>query len=378
MKQIISILEPVLASIQDILQAVALANIKSFSDIVCFLNRRGWAYQELEGNCFVIYAPKDIDPKILKKFEKITHHPWISCKTSQITKHDFAFKNKHLEAVLREAFHLKASDIFLTLTKIDAYLHFRKNNQFIQQKKIPLVQGNALLKSCLACCYLDFDATLRHQEGHFRYNLLGENVFCRLSYMASEVSQSLVLRLLSEAIFPFDINNLQLPQALFDLCIKKVRHWDSGMILISGATGSGKTTTLYALGKLFCSQDKKVISIEDPIEAEISDWTQTEVNPAANYTFHEALTAVLRQDPDVILLGEIRDKETAQAAFYASLSGYLVITTIHALTADTVQQRCAELGVDYTEFKDNVRMHIHQNKSSTHAAPVFLWQLSTI
>ena len=147
------------------------------------------------------------------------------------------------------------------------------------------------------------------------------------------------------------------------------------MILISGATGSGKTTTLYALGKLLCQKGLKVISLEDPIEAEIDDWTQTEVDTKSGYTFENGLKAILRQDPNVILIGEIRDNETAKAAFYACLSGYLVVATLHAQHIERVAMRCHELDIDFNLFKDNIQLQIHQSWDDAlkNDSPKFQW-----
>ena len=237
-------------------------------------------------------------------------------------------------------------------------------------------EGDALLKSLLALAQLDFDNTLRKKEGHFRYELDENMIFCRLSYMASSVSQSLVLRLLSEDLFPFRLNNLQLPDDLMEYLNTTLCDLRSGMILVSGPTGSGKTTTLYSIAKMLREQGKKIISIEDPVEAELNELLQTEVNPEFNYTFEEALKSVFRQDPDVVIVGEVRDEETAKAAFNACISGLLVMTTLHAKNVSDIVLRCSELGIDFTHYVNYIRLQIHQewDLGNMYDSPKFIWK----
>lgn len=346
-----------------------------------FVQEQGWPYLQVGRRDFLLYTPKPLPESVLERLNRTSQACWTVCHQSALweamcahSEDGYTNHNSQVEALLEQAFALRVSDIFLTLNGEVSTLRFRQQRTLQAPIQMNGEKGAALLKSLLVLAHLNIDDTLREQEGHFRYTLRGKLVFCRLSYIASAVSQSLVLRLLSEDLFPFEITALHLPQPLQKELLS--RSWDSGMILISGATGSGKTTTLYALGKLLHQQSKKIIAIEDPIEAEADLWLQTEVNPHGGYTFDVALKAVLRQDPNVLLLGEIRDKETAQAAFYASLSGYLVVTTLHAQSLEHVPIRCRELGIDMATFKDNIRLQIHQQWDSEAAlSPTFTWRL---
>ena len=148
------------------------------------------------------------------------------------------------------------------------------------------------------------------------------------------------------------------------------------IVYLAGMTALDKEIEVLSrsdiLADFLHKQGKKIIAIEDPIEIELSSLVQTEINPQQNYRIQDAMHAVLRQDPDVIVWGEIRDTETAQAAFYSSLSGYLVITTLHANDLAMVSQRCAELGIDFSVFKDNVKLQIHQQWTQA-AVPQFEW-----
>ena len=384
MKQILNILKRARVAHQKGRQVRVLANLKSNDRVntLTLLRREGLDYSQVSEDYFVLYFGNELPVNCLQSLEKATQAHWMVCRSSVAKKdlgHFDSKFNKHrkFEKILQQAFNLKASDIFLTLTSEGVLLQFRQKRCLLSPFKLNGEEGEALLKSLLALAQLNFDDTLRTREGHFRYLLDGKIVFCRLSYVASSVSQSLVLRLLSEDLFPFILGNLQLPNDLLNCLKNSCRNWHSGMILISGPTGSGKTTTLYSLAKLLRQYGQKVLSIEDPIEAELSELLQTEIAPKIGYTFEEALRAVLRQDPNVILLGEIRDAETAKAAFYASLSGYLVITTLHAQNLSMVPLRCLELGIDFSVFQDNVRLQIHQQWEDNNAggAPRFQWKV---
>jgi competence protein ComGA len=160
-----------------------------------------------------------------------------------------------------------------------------------------------------------------------------------------------------------------MPALLVNDLKQMLKTHKSGMILLTGPTGSGKTTTLYSLIHFLARECKKIITLEDPIEAEIEGAVQTEINENVGYDFAIGLKAVLRQDPDVIVVGEIRDTAAALHAFHACLSGYLVITTLHAKSLEEVPFRCAELGIEISTFNDNILYIIHQVlKNSSHTS----------
>ncbi len=375
MKRITSILQRVQAAIQKRTIIHALTKLKAedrFSTLVQLRKLRVPFYQ-MGPQTFTIALPWDLPQVCWTKLEAATDARWYACQhKSKLSGVRLLSDHNAFEDILSQALQQRASDVLLTLTSQGAQLQFRCQRQVFTQKQLPLEQGELLLKSFLSAASLNIDNTLRAQEGHFRYVCQQMHVFCRLSYMASPVVQSLVLRLLSESIFPCQLSSLQLPDDLYQTLTQKGKTFKAGMILISGPTGSGKTTTLYSIADFLHKQGKKIIAIEDPIEIELSSLVQTEINPQQNYRIQDAMHAVLRQDPDVIVWGEIRDTETAQAAFYSSLSGYLVITTLHANDLAMVSQRCAELGIDFSVFKDNVKLQIHQQWTQA-AVPQFEW-----
>lgn len=343
-----------------------------------FIHEQGWNYYVIASHLGVLEVDEPLSYTLIAKLENALGSRLNVCIKSKDkavlrNQEDDFYGNALLKSVLETAYQLRVSDIYLTVYSEKAYLKFKSKRDWVKHETFSFSTGENLLKSFLVLAKLNFDITRRPQEGHFRYEYKGKILFFRLSYVASSAAQSLVLRLLSEDLFPFAIASLGLPADLLYFIEHKLTA--NGMILISGPTGSGKTTTLYALGKLLCQKGLKIISLEDPIEAEIDDWIQTEIDPQINYTFESGLKAVLRQDPNVILIGEIRDDETAKAAFYACLSGYLVITTLHAQRMDQVAIRCFELGIDFSLFKDNIQLQIHQswNVSSKTIYPEFYW-----
>jgi general secretion pathway protein E len=214
--------------------------------------------------------------------------------------------------------------------------------------------------SFLVLAQLNLDRTGRPQEGHFRYVLGEHSVFCRLSYIASDRTQSLVLRLFYDALFQFRLDQLGMPPVCLEAVLQTMGAAIGGLLLITGATGSGKTTTLYSLVQSLVARHRKVITLEDPIEAEIDGAIQTEIDERLGYSFAAGLKAILRQDPDVIVIGEIRDAATAALAFHASLSGYLVLATLHAKSLEDVCLRCSELGVNPAEAEGSLLCVVHQ------------------
>ena len=340
------------------------------------LRNYGLTFREISHERCVLYAKEVIFLTCLSHLERATGHSWALCTEPALSEDRIAISdNLHVRRILEEVVRLGASDCFITLTGRSGAVSFRRQRAMCNLEKSDYESTLLLLRSFLVLGNLNFSETFENQEGHFRYDLNGKIVFGRISYLADTHAQSLTLRLLSEQTLPFQIDALHLPPQLQNLLKTDVIRQRSGMILISGPTGSGKTTTLYALGRLFARHRLKLISLEDPVEAEIDDWVQTEIDVKNDLTFEEALTGTLRQDPDAVIIGEIRDVETAKAAFYASLSGFLVLATIHANSLSLVPFRCKELGIAFEEFKDNVHLQIHQTwRESENLSPQFSWQ----
>lgn len=350
-------------------------------DAFFLLNQLGVCYQSIEDNTYVLYAPKGFQEQNLQALELATDCHWVLAEKSffleKQTKRSIPILP--IKPLFQKALQLKASDIFINLSPPNATLQFRCQRMLTKPKPLEFKQGLTYIRSLLAISNLTPNESVNQQEGHCHYTDHNQSYFCRVSYLSTAHSQTINLRLFNPSLFSFDLHRLNLPQELLQLLNQSLPQWRNGMILISGTTGSGKTTTLYSLGRFLSQQGKQVISVEDPIEAIQDDWVQTEIKESIGYTFDEALKCILRQDPDVVMVGEIRDKQSAQAAFYASLAGYLVIATLHVNHLELTAARCQELGIDLGEFKNSVRLQIHQNLdlNTPEKQPMFEWELTS-
>jgi general secretion pathway protein E len=184
----------------------------------------------------------------------------------------------------------------------------------------------------------------RPQDGQFSIVVAGRKVDVRVATIFTAYGEMAVLRILDNSFAELSLNELGFSRGNLDVYGKMLKS-PFGMILISGPTGSGKTTTLYASLKSFDCKGRKIITVEDPVEYRYQSITQVQVNPRAGLTFATGLRAIMRLDPDVILVGEIRDPETAEIAVQAALTGHLVMASIHANDAVGAIYRLLDLGV---------------------------------
>ena len=201
--------------------------------------------------------------------------------------------------------------------------------------------------------------TTHPQDGRFSINLSGKELEIRVSTVPTAYGETIVMRILDIATILLDLKDL----GLRDDNLETLNYYiqlPNGLILNTGPTGSGKTTTLYSILNTIKKPEIKIITIEDPIEYKIPGITQTQVNPRENYTFANGLRAILRQDPDVILVGEIRDSETANIAIHASLTGHLVLSTLHTNDSLGAVPRLIDLGIEKSLLPSALRLVIAQ------------------
>jgi type IV pilus assembly protein PilB len=197
------------------------------------------------------------------------------------------------------------------------------------------------------------------QDGRFTIDLGEKEIEIRTSIIPSEFGETIVLRILDPVLIKVDFEKLGLRKDDLEIITKELRR-PNGMILNTGPTGSGKTTTLYAFLRKIYQSEIKAITIEDPIEYHLEGIEQTQVNPKAGYDFSNGLRSILRQDPDVILVGEIRDLETAQIAMHAALTGHLVFSTLHTNEAVGAIPRLIDLGVQPSVIAPAINLIIAQ------------------
>ena len=252
---------------------------------------------------------------------------------------------KLFNLILKEAIAKKASDIHLQVFEdklnVKLRIHGSIENAFTLKAGI----ATRLFTRIKIISGLDITEKRKPQDGRVTINFGSYPVDLRISTIPSYDSERIVLRLLDQRHMELDLKHLgMLDNQLSEF--SSLLSQKSGIILVTGPTGSGKTTTLYAAIEKIKTKNINIMTIEDPIEYKIEGISQTQVNPKINLSFADGLRSILRQDPDVILVGEIRDEETADIALRASLTGHLVLSTLHTNTPLGAFDRLNELGVD--------------------------------
>jgi len=250
-----------------------------------------------------------------------------------------------LNSMLSEAVKERASDIHIEPYERDLLVRFRIDGLLYEKLSPPKVIQDALVSRVKIMAGLNIAEKRLPQDGRIRVIVAGRDVDIRVSIIPTFYGERAVLRLL-------DKKKGILSMADIGLGAEGVRTMErmllrtSGIILVTGPTGSGKSTTLYAALNRVNSSEKNIITIEDPIEYQIKGIGQIQVNPKIDLTFAAGLRSILRQDPDIIMVGEIRDAETAEIAIQASLTGHLVLSTLHTNDAATAVTRLVDMGIE--------------------------------
>jgi general secretion pathway protein E len=274
--------------------------------------------------------------------------------------HDDAPIIKLLNLILKEAISRKASDIHLQVFEdklnIKLRIHGSIENAFTLKAGI----AARLFTRIKIISGLDITEKRKPQDGRVTINIGSHPIDLRISTIPSYDNERIVLRLLDQRHVELDLNSLGMLSNQLDEFTSLLEQ-KSGIILVTGPTGSGKTTTLYAAIERIKKKNINIMTIEDPIEYKIEGISQTQVNPKINLSFADGLRSILRQDPDVILVGEIRDEETADIALRASLTGHLVLSTLHTNSPLGAFDRLNELGVDKKMLTSSVLCVIGQS-----------------
>ena len=250
-----------------------------------------------------------------------------------------------LNAILAESLKEKASDIHIELYEAESRVRFRLDG-VLRTVLSPSIHIAPLVVSRIkVMAKLDIAEKRLPQDGRMTVKLGGRSIDLRVSTMPTSYGERVVLRLLDKNAGQLSVDDLGMQQGTKERMSSLIER-PHGIILVTGPTGSGKTTTLYAALQQMDRQQRNIMTVEDPVEYDLPGVSQTQINLRAGMTFARGLRAILRQDPDVILIGEIRDKETAEIATQASLTGHLVLSTLHTNTAAGAVTRLQDLGVD--------------------------------
>jgi len=258
--------------------------------------------------------------------------------------------SKVVDIIVSHAVEGKASDIHIESTEKDLRVRYRLDGQLHDSLILPKNLAAAVVSRIKILSNLKIDETRKPQDGRFRFNLsekgrISKSVDLRVSTFPTVNGEKVVMRILDTSS---EIANLEAlgirPKSL--ALLKENIEKPFGIVLITGPTGSGKSTTLYALLKILNGEGVNIVTLEDPVEYYLAGINQSQVKPEIGYTFASGLRSILRQDPDIIMVGEIRDKETASLAMHAALTGHLVLSTLHTNNSIGVVPRLVDMGIE--------------------------------
>jgi len=249
-----------------------------------------------------------------------------------------------LDEIVRRAVRAHASDIHLEPKRDRMNVRFRVDGEMIEEQSVPLDIAPEVISRIKVLARMDIAERRVPQDGQLTLSPESNLVHLRASSFPASLGEKIVMRILSgQALIPFEKIGLDpVTQAI----VRELVDRPQGFLVTSGPTGAGKTSTLYSFMRLIDTRRTNVMTLEDPIEVELPQITQGQTNLKAGFTFATGLRAILRQDPDVIMVGEIRDTETAGIALQASLTGHLVLSTVHTSDAVETAVRLVDLGVE--------------------------------
>ena len=254
---------------------------------------------------------------------------------------------KLLQSMFEDAVQVNASDVHIEPQEHLVQIRFRIDGALMPQTEVDRRTGPALAQRLKLMSGLDISEKRLPQDGRFNVAVRGQPIDVRISTMPTQHGESVVMRLLNQRVGLIGLERLGMPEDM----LQRFRGYlqrPSGMILVTGPTGSGKTTTLYAALAELNTPARKCITVEDPIEYRLPGINQVQVNEKIELTFSRVLRSALRQDPDVILVGEMRDEETAQIGLRAALTGHMVLSTLHTRDAAGTPVRLIDMGApDY-------------------------------
>jgi general secretion pathway protein E len=251
---------------------------------------------------------------------------------------------RFVNLLVRDAYDVAASDIHLEATRSGLAARFRIDGVLVPAPEPPSHLHHAVISRVKLLAELDIAERRRPQDGRIRVRMESRELDLRVSTVPTMHGESVVLRLLDHGGRPVSLDELGMAPAILR-GVEQLAARPHGMCLVTGPTGSGKTTTLYAALQRRDAAAEKVITVEDPVEYQLEGITQMPVHRQAGVTFAGALRAILRQDPDVVMIGEMRDQETAEIAIQAAMTGHLVFSTLHTNDAISAIPRLLDLGV---------------------------------
>jgi type IV pilus assembly protein PilB len=285
---------------------------------------------------------KDID---IEDFKIVTDGDLAQAGVADVDAGEQAPIIRMVNLVIKEAIKQRASDIHLEPTDQDMRVRYRIDGILQDILNIPKESEGAVVIRLKIMSRLDITATQAPQDGRFKMRIASQEVDFRVSVLPTTHGSKIVMRILDKANLSLGFVKLGFSQKAIDIMQANIIK-PFGMVLVTGPTGSGKSTTLYSIINQLNTVDKNIITVEDPVEYLIDGLTQIEVKPDIGLTFASGLRAILRQSPDIVMVGEIRDAETADIAVKASLTGQMVFSTLHTNDAAGALTRLVDMGIE--------------------------------
>lgn len=293
-----------------------------------------------KSKCQISFSlPEDIDQMLLN------YRKALEARFVKIIKKQKRIAPEIIEEILKDALTYRASDIHFEPREKEAVVRFRIDGVLSEVGRIPKEYYENIINRIKIQAHLRIDEHYATQDGAIRFAKDNIKIDLRVSISPTIDGEKVTIRILSEYVRDFSLEELGLNTDDQQKISKSVKK-PFGMILVTGPTGSGKTTTLYSILKKLNTPDVNITTIEDPVEYKMTGVNQIQVNTQTNLTFSKGLRSIVRQDPDIILVGEIRDKETAEIAVNAALTGHLLFSTFHANDASTAVPRLLDMDIE--------------------------------
>ena len=307
-----------------------------------------------------VYRPEDVIGKIL---ENVAGNYDIESLSEQLDESDLDLGAQRgterpviqlVDRIVAEGIQSRASDIHLEPEEGGVAVRYRIDGVLRQSMVLPKAAGIPLVSRVKIMAQLDIADRLRPQDGRARVAVSGNRVDLRVSTLPASQGEKVVIRILDQRATVLSLDGLGLNPDELER-IQTLLQSREGIILVTGPTGSGKTTTLYSMLRTIQARGVNIVTVEDPVEYRLQGIVQVQVNEKAGLTFPSALRSILRQDPDVILVGEVRDKETAMIAVQASLTGHMVLTTLHTIDASSSVTRLMDIGIESYKLAASIK-----------------------
>jgi type II secretory ATPase GspE/PulE/Tfp pilus assembly ATPase PilB-like protein len=347
--------------------------LKRYSDIIVVTECEPWDERKLQeliqefelGVKRVLVSTRNYDHLLGQLTYRKPEEKKAATDTARVFFPNAAWDNveepRILLEIIRRSDLMGASDIHLEPGEGYMRVRFRVHGNLLVQRKLTARQGEEVMKSLKLEAHLLHSQTGTFQSSRIRTQLPhGKTIDLRVEVSPSvDGGDSVVMRLLDFQSINRSLDDLNLPPAYYPVLTDTISK-TSGLIIVTGPTGSGKTTTLYTVLQHLNSKDTKVITIEDPVEYRVAGFSQIQIDPEKGITFPNAIRSCMRQDPDIMLVGEVRDEETAKLAVAAAETGHLVFTTLHTNNAIETLSRLDRLGVDRYQLQTLIRLVVAQ------------------